>query len=170
MSRRESVKINLKYVLSALHELGVDDEDDTAQESRKPSIVSVVDLQPVMATLRAIGEVNDKTMKEVLPPAYNLEYILATLAALGEKDPEDEELNYTLSSALTDKQLNAKHEIENIVTSLTAIEKRIPEHDHQMTHAESKAAEHSNPKGTCAMQLRHSDAVEIFDIVSKIFI
>ena len=82
-----------------------------------------------------------------MPPAYDLEYILATLAALGEKDPEDEDLNYTLSSALTDKQLNAKHEIENIVSSLTAIENSNPEHDYQMTHAESKAAEHSKPKG-----------------------
>ena len=119
MARRESIKYSLQYVLSALDELGLEDDDSDAEKSLTSPVVA--DFQSVVKTLKAIGdsaefEINCGTQSS----SYNLQSILQSLETLGEDDPTDTDSD--LCRGLSSKQLSAKHEIEDLVTSLSALE------------------------------------------------
>jgi hypothetical protein len=138
MSRRESVKYSLQYVLSALDALGIDeeDQDEVIVPERSPS----VNLLPVITTLKAIGGISDfSSGRNAQPAPYNLDLILQALNAFGQKDPEDDEWDYTLTKALSTAQLNAKHDIEDIITSITAFERSNSKHDLQLLLTETEA-------------------------------
>ena len=104
---------------------GSHDSVGTDPDSKPVSVKAKIDLQPVLTTLRAIGEIHDyQSKKDQKPIPYSLEFILTTLEALGEADDEnDEEWDYELNNGLSEKQVTSKHEIENIVTTLTAFER-----------------------------------------------
>lgn len=148
MSRRESVKYSLQYVLSALDALGIDEdeqfEDDVIE--KPPS----VNLLPVITTLKAIGGITDfASGRNAQPAPYNLDRILEALNSFGQRDPEDDEWDYTLKSALSTKQVNAKHDIEDIITSITAFERSNSKHDLQLllTDQESKDCSNTTSSG-----------------------
>ena len=143
MSRRESVKYSLQYVLSALDALGIDEEDQ--YEDIVPERSSSVNLLPVITTLKAIGGITDFTTNGKTQQApYNLELILAALSSFGQKDSDDDEWDYTLTNALSKQQIDAKHDIEDIVTSITAFERNNSKNDLQLLLTEKEAEECSN--------------------------
>jgi hypothetical protein len=138
MSRRESVKYSLQYVLSALDALGIDDDDQL--EDIVPEKAPPINLLPVITTLKAIGGITDFTSsKNAQPAPYNLDLILQALHAFGQKDPEDDEWDYTLRTALSTTQLSAKHDIEEIITAITAFERNSSKHDLQLLLTEQEA-------------------------------
>ena len=163
-NRKESVAYTLQYVLSSLDKLGAEDVDSsegTEPDSKPVSVKAKIDLSPVLTTLRAIGEIHDfQSKKELKPIPYSLEFILATLEALGEADDEDdEEWDYELNNGLSEKQVSSKQEIENIVTTLSAFERDNSSNDLEMLLTESESLKslsdvHSQDKGkfNCAVR------------------
>lgn len=136
MARRESIKYSLQYVLSALDELGLDDDDNDAGKSLTSPVVA--DFSSVVKTLKAIGDADEFELNcGTQSASYNLQSILLSLDALGEDDPSDSDMFRGLSS----KQLTAKHEIENMVSSLSALE-------------------HSSPRSDSGMKLSQHDSVK----------
>lgn len=148
-TRRESVKYSLRYVLSALDTLGIDEsaDDDVILETRSASTKAKIDVTPIMTTLRAIGDINDfQPSKKDSPAPYSLEFILATLQALGEnEEEEDKDWDYKKNGGLNEKQVSSMMNIEDIVSSLTAFEKSNSRNDLQMMLTEVENRQTTNP-------------------------
>ena len=138
MARRESIKYSLQYVLSALDELGIDDDDSDAGKSLTSPVVA--DFNSVVKTLKAIGDAGEFEMNcGTQSASYNLQSILQSLETLGEDDPTDSEFCRVLSV----KQLSAKHEIEDMVSSLSALEQTGSRGDSGMKLSQHDSQSHS---------------------------
>ena len=144
MTHRESVKYSLQYVLSALDELGLDDDDSDAARSLASPVVA--DFQSVVKTLKAIGDAGDFEMNcGIQSASYNLQSILQSLETLGEDDSED--MSSEFSRGLSSKQLTAKHDLEDMVLSLSALEQTDSRKDPGMKVSQHDSENHSKGSG-----------------------
>jgi hypothetical protein len=144
LARRESVKYSLQYVLSALDELGLDDDDDDALRSLASPVVA--DFQSVVKTLKAIGDVGEFEMNcGTQSASYNLQSILQSLEMLGEEDPSNTSSEF--SRGLSSKQLTAKQDLEDMVLSLSALEQNGSKKDPGMKQSQHDSANHSKGSG-----------------------
>ena len=144
MARRESVKYSLQYVLSALDELGLDDDDNDSARSLASPVVA--DFQSVVKTLKAIGDAGEFEMNcGTQSASYNLQSILQSLETLGEEESSD--INSEFSRGLSSKQLTAKHDLEDMVLSLSALEQAGSRKDPDMKVSQRDSENHSKGSG-----------------------